>query len=162
MNRGRARLLVAGLVSLVALTGCGVQPSGVITGSAPPSGRAAPPTAITLYLVSHDQLRAVLRPGGPLSLADTLALLAARPTGEERALGLTTAIPPAAAPFSAIAVPSSRVVVTLSTPPSKLSTVAIAQIVCTTAVAVEASPTQVTILGAGEETRGPQSCPSPG
>lgn len=158
MSTARARLLVAGLIALVALTGCGVQPSGVITGSPPPSGRVAPATPIILYLVSNDRLTPVLRPGGPLSLTDTLALLAA-PTSDEHARGLTTAIPQAAAPFSVTAVPASQVVVTLSTPPSTLSTMAIAQIVCTTATAVEASPTQVTVLGAGPVR---QQCPVPG
>lgn len=160
MSTGRARLLVAGLVSLVALTGCGVQPSGVITGAAPPSGRAEPATTI-LYLVSNDRLSPVRRPGGPLSQADTLALLAAGPTDEERANGLTTAVPPEVAPFSVAASPSGRIVVTLSTPANGLSRVAVAQIVCTAAAAALASPTQVTVLGAGQEGHGPQSCPSP-
>lgn len=159
MSTGRARLLVAGLVlSLVALTGCGVQPSGVITGAAPPSGRAEPATTI-LYLVSDDRLSPVRRPGGPLSQAATLALLAASPTDEERAQGLTTAVPPEAAPFSVSARTSGRIVVTLSTPASELSTVAVAQIVCTAAAAAPASPTRVTVLGAGQETHDPRSCP---
>jgi hypothetical protein len=145
----RARLLVAGLVSLVALTGCGVQPSGVITGAAPPSGRVEPATTI-LYLVSNDRLSPVLRPGGPLSQADTLALLAESPTDEERASGLTTAVPPEAAPFSVAVEPSGRIVVTLSTPAGEPSAVAVAQIVCTAAAAASASPTQVTVLGAGQ------------
>jgi hypothetical protein len=170
MSTGRTRLLVAGLVSLVALSGCGVQPSGVITGAAPPSGRAAPDgppgvpglaSTITLYLVSNGRLSPVRRPGGPLSPADTLALLAASPTDEERAHGLTTAVPPEVAPFSVAAEPSGRIVVTLSTVAGELSTVAMAQIVCTAAVAAPAVPTQVTIMGAGQEGHGPRSCPSP-
>lgn len=160
MSTGRARLLVAGLVSLAALTGCGVQPSGVITGAAPPSGPAEPATTI-LYLVSNDRLSPVLRPGPQLSQADTLALLAASPTDEERAHGLTTAVPPEVAPFSVAATPSGRIVVTLSTPASGLSAVAIAQIVCTAAAAAPASPTQVTVLGAGQEGHGPRCPPGP-
>lgn len=166
MSAGRARLLVAGLVSLVALTGCGVQPSGVITGAAPPSGPAEPATTI-LFLLSNDQLSPVRRPGSPggggrpLSPADTLALLAAGATDEERAQGFTTAVPPEAAPFSVAANPSGRIVVTLSTPAEELPTVAIAQIVCTAAAAAPASPTQVTVLGAGQEGNGPRCPPWP-
>lgn len=160
MSAGRTRRLVAGLVSLVALTGCGVQPSEVITGAAPPSGPVEPATTI-LYLLSNDQLSPVRRPGGPLSPADTLALLAAGPTDDERAQGFTTAVPPAAAPFSLAAAPSGRLEVTLSTPASDLSTVAIAQIVCTAAAAAPASPSQVTVLDAGQEGPGRQSCPPP-
>ena len=160
MSTGRARLLVAGLVSLVALTGCGVQPSGVITGAAPPSGRVEPATTI-LYLVSNDRLSPVRRPGGPLSPADTLALLAASPTDEERAHGLTTAVPPEVAPFSVAAKPFGRIVVTLSTPASGLSAVAVTQIVCTAAAATPASPTQVTVLGAGQDGNDPHCPPAP-
>lgn len=159
MSTGSARLLVAGLVWLVALTGCGVQPSGVITGAAPPSGRVEDTTI--LYLVSDGQLSPVRRPVGPLSEADTLALLAASPTDEERERGLTTAVPPAAAPFSVATDPSGQMVVALSTPASELSTVAVAQIVCTAAAATLASATQVTVPGAEQEGYSPQRCPSP-
>jgi hypothetical protein len=155
----RARLLVAVLGTLVALAGCGVQPSRVITGAAPPSGPVEPATTI-LYLVSNDRLSPVERPGGPLSPAGTLALLAASPTDEERAYGLTTAVPPAAAPFSVAADPSGRIAVTPSAPASELSTVAVGQIVCTAAAAASASPTQVTVLGARQAGDGPQRCPA--
>jgi hypothetical protein len=152
------RVLAAGLLSLVAVAGCGVRPSGVITGGDPPSGRVVPTTTITLYLVTNGRLRAVTRPGGPLSQADTLALLAAGPTAEEHAHGLTTDVPPEAVPFSVTAKPAGRVVVTLSTPASELSTLAVEQIVCTAAATAPGSPARVTVVVAGQGV-GPRNCP---
>jgi hypothetical protein len=161
VRTGLARpVLAAGLVSLIAVAGCGVQPSGVITGAAPPSGRVEPTTTITLYLVTNGRLSAVTRPGGPLSQADTLALLAAGPTAREQAHGLTTDVPPEAGPFSVTAKPAGRLVVTLSTPASELSTLAVEQIVCTAAATAPESPAQVTVVGAGRGV-GPRNCPPP-
>jgi hypothetical protein len=177
------RVLAAGLVSLVAVAGCGVQPSGVITGGDPPSGAVepigpapgdnqpprrspqgrpgrVPPTTITLYLVTNGRLSAVTRPGGPLSQADTLALLAAGPTAREQAHGLTTDVPPDAGPFSVTAKPAGHLVVTLSTPASELSTLAVEQIVCTAAATAPDSPAQVTVVGAGRGV-GPRNCRRP-
>jgi hypothetical protein len=155
------RVLAAGLVSLIAVAGCGVRPSGVITGGDPPSGRVEPTPLITLYLVTNGRLSAVTRPGGPpLSQADTLALLAAGPTAEEQAHGLTTDVPPDAGPFSVTAKPAGRLVVTLSTPASELSTLAVEQIVCTAAATAPASPAQVTVVGAGRGV-GPRNCRRP-
>jgi hypothetical protein len=162
------RGLAACLVSLVALAGCGVRPSGVITGGAPPSGAVAPSvspppgpgeptTTITLYLVRNGRLSAVTRPGGPLSQADTLAVLAAGPTAREQAQGLTTDVPPEAGPFSVTAEPAGHLVVTPSTPAGELSTLAIEQIVCTAAAAAPESPTQVTVVGAGQGVD-PRNC----
>jgi hypothetical protein len=163
------RALATGLALLVAVAGCGVQPSGVITGGDPPSGAvqadrpAVPPgppeqsTTITLYLVNNGRLSAVTRPGGPLSQADTLALLAAGPTATEHAQGLTTDVPSEAGPFSVTADPAGHLVVTLSTPTSELSTLAVEQIVCTAAATVPASPAQVTVVGAGHSLA-PRDC----
>ena len=169
MRTGRAgRVLAAGLLSLVAVAGCGVRPSGVITGGDPPSGAVAPgapglgpgspTTTITLYLVKNGRLSAVTRPGYRSSQADTLALLAAGPTAEEHAHGLTTDVPPEAVPFSVTAKPAGRVVVTLSTPASELSTLAVEQIVCTAAATAPESRAQVTVVGAGQGV-GPRNCP---
>jgi hypothetical protein len=167
------RVLAAGLVSVVAVTGCGVagcgvRPSGVITGGDPPRGavepapdRSIPPpplATITLYLVKDGRLSAVTRPGGPLSQAETLALLAAGPIAREQAQGLTTEVPPDAGPFSVTARPADHLVVTLSTPASELSTLAVEQIVCTAAATTPQSPAQVTVVGAGQGV-GPRSCP---
>jgi hypothetical protein len=142
----------AAIMSLVALTSCGVRPSGVITGDDPPSGPVQ--ANITLYLVANGKLSPVTRPGSPLSPADTLALLAAGPTAREQAHGLTTEVPSGAGPFSVTAQPPGRLVVTLSTPASELSTLAVDQIVCTAAATASESPAQVTIIGLG-----PRTCP---
>ncbi|MEV1179271.1 hypothetical protein [Nonomuraea sp. NPDC049784] len=160
MRTGLARrMLAAGLVSLVAVAGCGVRPSDVIPAGDPPSGAVAPTMKITLYLVKNGRLSAVTRPGGrPMFLTDTLALLAAGPTAMEQADGFTTDVPPEAGPFEVAAKPSGHLEVTLSTPASELSTLAVQQIVCTTAATAPESPAQVTVVGAGQGVS-PRDCP---
>ncbi|MCW2882580.1 MAG: hypothetical protein JWQ95_6680 [Sphaerisporangium sp.] len=160
MRTGFARrMLAAGLVSLVAVAGCGVQPSDAIPAGDPPSGRVEPTTTITLYLVKNGRLSAVTRPSDhPMFQADTLALLAAGPTAGEQAHGFTTDVPPEAGPFSMTAKPAGYLVVTLSTPAGELSTLAVAQIVCTAAATAPESPAQVTVVGAGQSV-GPRNCP---
>ncbi|WP_440066853.1 hypothetical protein [Streptosporangium sp. OZ121] len=154
MRTGPARrTLAAGLVSLAAVAGCGVQPSDVIPAGDPPSGRVAPTTTITLYLVKSGRISAVTRPRDrPMFPADTLALLADGPTAGERANGFTTEVPPEAGPFSVTARPAGHLVVTLSAP-------AVEQIVCTAAATAPGSPAQVTVVGAGQSV-GPRDCPA--
>ena len=143
-------VLAASLVSLVAVAGCGVQPSDVITGDGPPSGAVEPTPTITLYLVRNGRLSVVTRPSDPpLSPADTLALLAA-PTASEQAQGLTTEVPPGAGPFSVTAGTAGHLVVTPATPAGELSTLAVEQIACTAAATVPQSPAEVTVVGAGQ------------
>ncbi|MFD0883358.1 hypothetical protein ACFQ08_02130 [Streptosporangium algeriense] len=152
LTAGLVRVLTAGLVSLVAVAGCGVRPSdGAIGAGEPPSGAVAlpsmPPWKITLYLVKNDRLSVVTRPTGRSPfITDRLALLAAGPTMTERADGLTTDVPREAVPFSVTAKPGRRLVVTPSTPAGELSELAVEQIVCTAAAASE-SPAQVTVTG---------------
>ena len=149
--------LAAVLVLLLAVSGCGVRPSGVITGANPPSGGVEPTTPITLYLVKNGRLSVVTRPGPPLPPADTLALLATGPTPREQGLGLTTEVPRDAGPFTVTANPADQLVVTLSTPAGKLSTLAVEQIACTTVAMAPQSPPQVTVVGA-RQGAGPWSC----
>ncbi|MEU6412719.1 hypothetical protein [Microbispora sp. NPDC046933] len=163
MRTGPARrVLAAGLVSLVAVAGCGVQPSDAIRAGDPPSGGVAPTIApamkIILYLVENGRLSAVTRPGRRLSQADTLALLAAGPTATEQADGLTTDVPPEAGPFSVTAGPAGHLAVSLSTPAGELSALAVEQIVCTAAAAAPERPAQITVVGAGQSV-GPRNCP---
>ncbi|MFF4621725.1 hypothetical protein [Nonomuraea jabiensis] len=159
MRTGLARrVLAAGLVSLMAAGGCGVQPSDAISVGDPPSGGVAPPLKVTLYLVKNGRLSAVTRPGFRLSYTDTLALLAAGPTARERSHGLTTEVPPEAGPFSVTAGPAGHLVVTLSAPAGELSTLAVEQIVCTAAAWVPETPAQVTVAGAGQGLD-PRTCP---
>ncbi len=160
MRTGPARrMLAAGLVSLAAVAGCGVQPSDVIPAGDPPSGRVAPTTTTTLYLVKNGRISAVTRPRDrPMFPADTLALLADGPTAGERANGFTTEVPPEAGPFSVTARPAGHLVVTLSTPAGDLSAPAVEQIVCTAVATAPGGPAQVTVVGAGQSV-GPRSCP---
>ncbi|MEU4233552.1 hypothetical protein AB0F17_55500 [Nonomuraea sp. NPDC026600] len=159
MRTGLARrVLAAGLVSLVAVAGCGVRPSDAITAGDPPSGRVEATPTITLYLVKNGRLSAVTRPGGQLYLSDRLAMLADGPTAREQAHGFTTDVPFEVGPFSVTAEPGRPLVVTLSTPASELSTLAVEQIVCTAAAIVPGSPAQVTVVGAGQSV-GPRNCP---
>ena len=159
----------AGLLALVAVAGCGVQPSGVSTGDAPPSGAVARAT-ITLYLVAGGRLSPVTRPGGPpLSAADTLGLLAAGPSAGERARGLGTALPPDAGTFSVAADPAGDLVVTPSRPAGALSGLAVEQIACTAAAAMPHDPVWITVAGTGRRVdrhacprAGPELPSSPG
>jgi len=141
--------LAVALLSL-AVAGCGVRPSGVITGGNPPSGSVQ---TIIVYLVKNGRPSATPRPGSPLSPADSLALLAAGPTTGERAQGLTSDVPPEAAPFTVTANPAGQLVVTVSTPAGRLSTLAIDQIVCTASATAP-----VTVIGGGQSV-GPRNCP---
>ncbi|MFC4006509.1 hypothetical protein ACFOY2_04705 [Nonomuraea purpurea] len=164
MRTGLARrVLAAGLVSLVAVTGCGVQPSDAISAGDPPSGHVspaiAPPTMITLFLVKNGRLSAVTRTSDrPLFKADRLALLAAGPTKREQTQGLTTDVPPEASPFSVTVMPDGHLAVGLSTPARELSTLAIEQIVCTAAATMQESSARITVVGAGQSV-GPRNCP---
>ncbi|WP_214412136.1 GerMN domain-containing protein [Sphaerisporangium fuscum] len=162
MRTGLARrVLAAALVSLIAVTGCGVRPSDAIPAGDPPSGPVAPPTTITLYFVKDGRLSAVTRrsSGHPLFPADRLALLATGPVPEEQAHGLTTDVPSEAGPFSVTAEPTGHLVVTLSTAAGDLSALAVEQIVCTAAATTPERPVQVTVVGAGQSV-GPRNCPA--
>ena len=159
-TRAARAALAAGLLSLVAVAGCGVRPSGVITGDPPPSGAVVRTTTITVYLVRDGRLRPVTRPGGPpLSPADTLALLAAGPTAEEQAQGLTTDVPAGTGPFSVTAEPEGHLVVTSSTPVGGLSALAIDQLACTAAATAPDRRVQVTVVGAAPVAGRRRACP---
>ena len=154
-----SRILAAGLVLLVA-AGCGVRPSGVITGLAAPSG---PAEAVSLYLLAGKNLKVVLRPTGRrLSPSETLTLLANGPDADEVAQGFTSEIPADAAPIEMASGPSG-VTVTLSVDPARLSTMALDQIVCTAGRAPATdtrppSPATTTVAGQGRSLE-PQVCP---
>ncbi|MBB5083951.1 hypothetical protein [Nonomuraea endophytica] len=159
MKAGRARLvLAAGLVSLVAAAGCGVRPSDAISAGAPPSGSVAPAMTVTLYLVKNSRLTGVTRPRiRPMFLPDILAQLAAGPTAEERARGLTTDVPPEANPIAVTVKSPSRLVLNPSIPGSELSPLAVQQIVCTTA-ALQENPDEISVVGSGQSVD-PRDCP---
>ncbi|HEX6360873.1 hypothetical protein [Actinophytocola sp.] len=123
------------------VAGCGVQPTEPIGGS--------PATGALVFLVRNGSVVPVLRPTrhqtGPSA---ALALLAEGPSPGELADGYRSEVPYEADPVS---IQDSTV--TLSLDVTTLSTVAVSQIVCTTAI-----PGPVTLQGGGQ-TRGPASCP---
>ncbi|WP_052423237.1 hypothetical protein [Nonomuraea candida] len=155
------RALAAGLVSLVAVAGCGVRPSDVIRGADPPRGALAPTWNTTLYLVKDGRVSAVTRLGRQLSQADALALLAAGPTPREEAHGLTTDVPPDAGPFSVTTNWAGHLLVTVSVPAGELSDLAVQQIVCTAVATAPESSSRVAVTG-GDQEVGPRSCPGDG
>ncbi|WP_279578930.1 hypothetical protein [Fodinicola feengrottensis] len=82
----------------MAVAGCGVRSSGVITGNAAPSG---PAEGVTLYLVLDGKLSQVLRATSEqLTPEQTLNLLAAGPDPSERTRGFSSAVPGNIAPVT--------------------------------------------------------------
>ncbi|GII96088.1 hypothetical protein [Sinosporangium siamense] len=161
MRAGLARrVLAAGLLSLVAVAGCGVRPSVVITGGDPPSGAVVATSKVTLYLLKNGRLSAVTRPTGgrPWFRADMLAALAAGPSVMEQAHGFTSEVPPEAGPFSVTVKPAGHLVVTPSTPAGELSPLALDQIACTAAATSPETTTRVTVAGSGKGID-PRNCP---
>ncbi|MET8281594.1 hypothetical protein [Micromonospora sp. NPDC005174] len=160
IGRRVARALVAGGLLLTLFTaGCGVRPSGVITGRSAVSG---PSGGGGVYLISDGELALVLRPakGAPPLPAETLALLAAGPTDTERSAGFTSEVPTDLAPTTVTSsVDEPGITVKTPTPVLPLSTLAANQIICTVAFADSAvSPAPVTLVGP-DGTRPPWSCP---
>lgn len=161
---GVRRGLLAGVALAatgVLVAGCGVRPSGVITGNPAPSG---PAEGAELYLLAAGELTPVLRPTGQVpSPTAALTLLAAGPSPEERAQGLSSEVPSAAAAVAVTSgIPATEITVTLDFDASALSGTAIEQITCTAEVAVfpDYSPpgqVSVTITGRGH-TREPRTC----
>jgi hypothetical protein len=131
------RILV--LIAVLLAGACGVQPSGVIPGVPAPRMDIG---GVTLFFVANGNLAAVPRStSGQLSAVETLALLAAGPVEP----GLTTEVPRDLGPLDV----SGRTV-TVSVDVTTLSTMAVAQIVCTARAD--------TLTGQGQ-TRGPVRCP---
>ncbi len=144
--------MCAALVGLV-LAGCGVRPSGVISGVEAPDGptRAAVPV---LHFVAAGAVVAVGRPGG----TDVVAALAAGPTPEESANGLTTEVPASAAPAESRWT-ADGIEVDLSDDLTRLSPLAVSQIVCTVLAGEDSSTATVTLRGGGQTLRR-GTCPS--
>ncbi|GAA5201573.1 hypothetical protein GCM10023322_81840 [Rugosimonospora acidiphila] len=157
----RRTLVVVAALAVSLLAGCGVRPSGVITGGPAPQ---APGEKVQLYLLSHAMLTPVVR---PLTAVPTptqaLEQLAAGPDGDELAQGYTTEVPRDVAPV-VVTIRSSSVTVKLSSDPAGLSAAAVGQIVCTVGEVVVTAGQQarpaVTLIGQGH-SRGPLACPLP-
>lgn len=153
------RHLLAGIVLVALLSaGCGVRPSGVITGGPAPTGQAR---GVALYFLADSSLTPVLRQTRqPLWPTQTLALLQNGPNGDERAANLTSEIPAGLDPVTVTTHPSGNVDVVVSADVTTLSTTAVDQIVCTVRDAL--STTAPITLTSGAASRGPLSCPLTG
>jgi hypothetical protein len=153
------RHLLAWVVLIAVLNaGCGVRPSGVITGNPAP---AAPAEGATLYFLANSSLMRVLRPTPQhLSPTQTLALLQDGPNRDERAESLTSEVPTGLDPVTVTIDASGNVDVVVSADVTTLSTTAIDQIVCTVHDAL--STTAPITLTSDAATRGPRICPLTG
>jgi len=120
---------VVGCVLLL-VTACGVRPSGVIAGGAAPEGPILAP--VVFFLVGDSLAPAVRRSEGVDSL---LGWLTAGPTMRERQEGLRSEVPSGVTLREEVR--DGRRVITASVDPRTLSPLALEQIVCTVAFAVD-------------------------
>lgn len=150
----RTRLL---LVALVLTAGCGVRPSGVITGGPAPS---LPVDGTVLYFLADSSPTPVLRPAPRrLGPENVLALLAAGPVDTERTARLTSEVPAGLGAVKVVA-GDDGVEVVASADVGTLSAAAVDQVVCTTQDSL-ATDAPVTLVS-GTARRGPGTCPLPG
>jgi hypothetical protein len=172
---GRRVLAVLVAVLVVALTaGCGVRPSGVITGGPAPT-RAVWGTV--LYFLAGSTLTPVIRPTDrPVPTADTpslpatdtptlppaeaLTLLQGGPDSDEQAQDLTSEVPAGLDPVTITTDTSGGVDVGVSVDVTTLSPAAVDQVVCTVRDALP-DATSVTLTSA-TASRGPRTCPLAG
>ncbi|WP_067463429.1 hypothetical protein [Actinomadura macra] len=90
------RVLSAPLTALLAAavlaaSGCGVRPTGILSAGDRPVARGQAP-AITVYLLQNGRLRPVVRPGLPGHPYLSIAQLSVPPTAAEQRLGLRTEV----------------------------------------------------------------------
>ena len=135
--------------------GCGVRPTGVITGRPAPTGAVE---GATLYFLANSSLTMVRRTTHQhLSPTQTLVLLQAGPNPDDRAENLTSEVPTGLDPVTVAIDASGNVDVVVSADVTTLSTNAVDQIVCTVRDALStAAPITLTSKAA---TRGPRICP---
>jgi len=153
-----ARVVLIAVLGVVLTAGCGVRPSGVITGGPAPT---RPVEGAALYFLAKSSLTPALRPTRqPLSPTQTLALLQAGPNGDELAANLTSEVPTGLDPVTVTTDPSGNVDVVVSVDVTTLSTRAVDQIVCTVRDAL--STTAPVTLTSDAATRGPRTCPLTG
>jgi hypothetical protein len=154
-----AVLLAAGIGA-----GCGVQPSGIITGRQAPT---LPAAGMPLYFMAHGHLTVVVHPVAPRPTpSGALTALAHGPTQGERALGYSSEVPRDLR-LGTIRPGPAGTTVGLSRDVATLSSTAVDQIVCTLAGVTtpaagstgrRAAP--LTLTGHGH-SRGPHVCPLP-
>jgi hypothetical protein len=149
-------------VALLAVfaAGCGVRPSGVITGGPAPTG---PAEGVALYFLADSSLTPVLRSTRqfqPLSATQILLLLQNGPDEDERAANLTSEVPTGLRPVAVTTAASGAVEVVVSVDVRTLSTTAVDQIVCTVSEAL--STTEPITVTSHAASRGPRICPLTG
>jgi hypothetical protein len=126
----RAGIVFALLALFGSLAGCGIRPTGVLTGGKPPVGVAPGPV---LYFFVNGKLAPVQRDAGHLGTPlAALELLFAGPLPEEGKQGATTALPPIA-DFGSATVDLDQAVARVYVPIDalNLSADAMDQLVCT-------------------------------
>jgi hypothetical protein len=162
-----APVVLVAVLTAVLTAGCGVRPSGVITGGPAPTkavgdwSEQPPMWGATLYFLAGSALRQVLRPTRQqLSPTQVLALLQDGPSGYERAAALTSEVPTGLGPVTVTTGASGDVDVVVAADVTTLSPAAVDQIVCTVRDALSTT-TPVTVTS-GAATRGPRICPLPG
>ncbi len=165
----RRHLLAWVVLTAVLSAGCGVRPSGVITGGPAPTGPAlvqpgSPPVrgeGADIYLLAGSALKPVHRPTRLRpSPTQTLALLQEGPDDDERAAKLTSEVPTGLDPVTVTTDGSGKVEVVVTADVTTLSAAAVDQIVCTVRDAL--STTAPITLTSGAATRGPRTCPLTG
>ncbi|MDG4823199.1 hypothetical protein O7635_15185 [Asanoa sp. WMMD1127] len=149
----RRGLLVLGILAALLLAACGVRPTVVINGGPAPAGTVA---GLRLYLVADGETAVVTRVAKPADATSALRLLAAGPTPEEAAAGLTTEVPAGLGPAK-VGYQGDSTIVTVATDVRALSVLAVMQIVCTVQATTAYAP--VTLVN-GEQRRGPLTCPA--
>lgn len=155
------RLLVLAVLLGLACVGCGVQPSGVIPGDPAPTG---PVNGVTLYFVRNGEVVPALR-ATDTALTPTEAmnlLLTGGVDDQERAVGLSTDLPPGTGPAT-LTNDATGTTLTIAVDPGPLRPAAKNQLVCTaqSALAQEFATTSVGLFIVGPDERiGPMSrCP---
>lgn len=154
----RRHLLACVALVAVLTAGCGVRPSGVITGGPAPTEQVR---GTALYFLAGSALTPVFRPARQhLSPMQILVLLQDGPNGEERAANLTSDVPTGLDPVTVTTDADGTVDVVVSAGITTLSTAALDQIACTVRDAL--ATTAPIAITSGATTRGPRTCPLAG
>ncbi|OSP44649.1 hypothetical protein B7767_03595 [Streptomyces sp. 13-12-16] len=150
MRGSRTAALLSGLTAALALTACGVPPSGVIEAGAPASGMFPPdsaspttPATVSLFFLRDGELTPYPRRADDAGdLGAVIRLLFEGPAGNETATATTELPRPADAPRVAIA-DDGALSVWLPGETEPLSRQAVLQLTCTVNHAAPSAPTLV-------------------
>lgn len=135
--------LVAVAMLILAMSACGVRPTGAIYGGPGPT-ETLEDTQI-LYFANDNTLTRVIRPITDIT-NDVLTLLVEGPLGPERAQGLTSDVPTTVLPITRGSVNGTMEVI-VSSPTTTLTEMAQNQLICTAAHTTESPKPKVTLTG---------------